>query len=431
MKDISSLDLRSEEVQEILGTPPSWIVRWGTTAAFAGLLVLIFSSWLIRIPESLPAEVEIKSTNEPVRIKIGPEDKNFTILVADKDTVKMGNWVAYRGDDAKLTDIYLLEAMVDSMKNMSDVQLMLFSPGRQLQLGELQIAFTNFLQEMENFKSDLEEEYGFNARKDHSQEILTLRRAISNERARLKSKQKTLTNTNKYVKTLMDKYTKSEVSYPEYMREKNALEALEDEVKGVETSILDKEVLLRRLEKGQAAMNQETAKEEKNKKAEVMVRLEILEQQVKEWKRNHLIIAPVDGWVNLPSEYKPQTLYVNSGKEILSIIPFQSGKTELEAEARMAIASSGKVQPGQEVVINLEGYPADEFGFIKGEVKSKPVLSSNKETLLLELGLPRGLETSKGKDIKYEFLMKGKGEVIIENKRFLHRLFEDFWNMIT
>ena len=45
------LESRSEDVQEILGYVPRWIVRWGITVIFISILVLLVGSWFFRYPE--------------------------------------------------------------------------------------------------------------------------------------------------------------------------------------------------------------------------------------------------------------------------------------------------------------------------------------------------------------------------------------------
>ena len=39
------IELRSEEVQEVMGQIPAWIVRWGITILFIVVLVLLVGSY--------------------------------------------------------------------------------------------------------------------------------------------------------------------------------------------------------------------------------------------------------------------------------------------------------------------------------------------------------------------------------------------------
>ena len=53
------IELRSEEVQEIMGTVPSWIIRWGITVLFGVVLSLFVGSYFFRLPEVVEAEMTL------------------------------------------------------------------------------------------------------------------------------------------------------------------------------------------------------------------------------------------------------------------------------------------------------------------------------------------------------------------------------------
>lgn len=44
-----AIDLRSEEVQEIIGNIPSWILRWGITLVFVIVIVFLIGSFFLSI----------------------------------------------------------------------------------------------------------------------------------------------------------------------------------------------------------------------------------------------------------------------------------------------------------------------------------------------------------------------------------------------
>lgn len=422
---------RSDEVQEILGTPPSWIVRWGTTVAFLSLCCLVFIGWVIRIPDTLPAEVSIKSTSEPIRIQLDPEDRNFTLLVEDGDTVRQGSRLALCGDEAELSHVMLLERAIDSIRQYSELELLRYRPIRKLELGELQPVYTRFLQVFEEFRTEAEEAYGYRDATSLSEEIAGLKQSIELEEERLRNRRKRLRTLNDMIGKLKNDYLSKRISYEEYMKERSAIYDLENQVNLIELGMNDKKQLLRKLEDRQLASREKENKDDRDRIGELRVSLDLMEQSIRDWKLRHIVTAPENGWVALPSGYSTGKRYVNSGKEVLSIIPFREKNAELEAEANLPLMGSGKVRAGQRVIIKLEGYPAEEFGFIEGRVKSKPLYAGTDEYLLLPLSLSDGLLTSRGQLIQYEYLMKGQAEIIVEEKRFLERLFSDFFNMIS
>lgn len=56
-------ELRSPEVQEIIGKAPNNIIRWGITAIFFVMATLLFISWFIKYPDLLTAKVMITTTD--------------------------------------------------------------------------------------------------------------------------------------------------------------------------------------------------------------------------------------------------------------------------------------------------------------------------------------------------------------------------------
>lgn len=51
----------SEPVQEIMGTVPSWITRWGVTVIFSILVLILVGCCVIRYPETLTGSVDLTS----------------------------------------------------------------------------------------------------------------------------------------------------------------------------------------------------------------------------------------------------------------------------------------------------------------------------------------------------------------------------------
>ena len=45
--DVQMAELRSEEVQEVMGQIPSWIVRWGIGVLFLALLILLVGCYFL------------------------------------------------------------------------------------------------------------------------------------------------------------------------------------------------------------------------------------------------------------------------------------------------------------------------------------------------------------------------------------------------
>ena len=52
-KEYKEIELRSEEVQEVMSHVPVWILRWGITVLFCIVIILLIGSYLFKFPDVL------------------------------------------------------------------------------------------------------------------------------------------------------------------------------------------------------------------------------------------------------------------------------------------------------------------------------------------------------------------------------------------
>jgi hypothetical protein len=90
------IELRSDEVQEILGTPPRWIIRWGITIMLLVVLVLLAGSYFYKYPDLISSRITIVSENPPVQIVAKSNGKLDQLFVENNQTG--GSWRNFRFD---------------------------------------------------------------------------------------------------------------------------------------------------------------------------------------------------------------------------------------------------------------------------------------------------------------------------------------------
>ena len=110
-----NLNLRSEEVQEILGRPPRWIVRVGISVIFVVVAGLFVGSYFLKYPDILPAPITVTTENLPAGVMAMTTGKIDTIAVAEKQTVKEGELLAVIRNPAKLEDVMAVKRMLDEL----------------------------------------------------------------------------------------------------------------------------------------------------------------------------------------------------------------------------------------------------------------------------------------------------------------------------
>lgn len=141
-----NLEIRSEEVQEILGTPPAWLTRYGTLVAMAAIILLGWIGYLIKYPDVVSGAIRITSVDPPR--KVVAENASFIsdILIHNEDTITKGQTLMVYRSKANFGDVLVLEDKVSNIKSLDDSTLLAFSPDRDLILGELDDALYNFLE---------------------------------------------------------------------------------------------------------------------------------------------------------------------------------------------------------------------------------------------------------------------------------------------
>ncbi|UHG94920.1 hypothetical protein [Spirosoma oryzicola] len=85
----------SDEIQEIIGYVPHWVVRWGISAMFIVFLILLACSYLIRFPDTISAPVTVSATVQPFRISWYKSDVNvdYRCMVRNGQSVQIGDTV--------------------------------------------------------------------------------------------------------------------------------------------------------------------------------------------------------------------------------------------------------------------------------------------------------------------------------------------------
>ena len=113
---IDPRDVHSEEVQEIIGRVPSWIVRMGTVVIACLSLLLIVGAWLIRYPEVVSAHVVMSATQPPVRMHAQTGGQVMEQEVENGDHVVMNQIIGFIGDTGKDRVLFRLTCLVDSLE---------------------------------------------------------------------------------------------------------------------------------------------------------------------------------------------------------------------------------------------------------------------------------------------------------------------------
>ena len=149
---VVNMPRRSEEVDEILSEMPGWTLRWGLTVIFGIVATILVLSYFIKYPDVIKGKINITSNNPPVPL-VARTSGNIVLIVADKSLVKENDVLGYLKSATKYDDILKLKQKLNFIKNSSVSTLNADSLSQftdDLQLGELQVPYNNFLLNINN-----------------------------------------------------------------------------------------------------------------------------------------------------------------------------------------------------------------------------------------------------------------------------------------
>jgi hypothetical protein len=114
----------------------------------------------------------------------------------------------------------------------------------------------------------------------------------------------------------------------------------------------------------------------------------------------------------------PAGQVVAAGQVVFAVVP-ETG-TPL-VQGRLPAAGAGQVRVGQRVLLDLDAYPAAQFGTLSGTVATVAPLPVA-GTYRLTVRLPQGLRTSTGQQLPLPGELAGTARIIVQESSLLGRL---------
>ena len=136
MEEHDKIELRHEDVQEILGTPPSWIIRWGTTVILVGICLLFFVGWIVKYPDIIRGQVQITTEVPPISVVARTTGYLSKLMVKENDTVRSGDLLVVLQSSAKYEDVLNLEKKLLELEVLTPSVIERFQPDLGFNLGD-------------------------------------------------------------------------------------------------------------------------------------------------------------------------------------------------------------------------------------------------------------------------------------------------------
>jgi multidrug efflux pump subunit AcrA (membrane-fusion protein) len=425
MPDNREIELRSEEVQEIMTRVPHWMIRWGSVVVLLILLSLFFVSWLVKYPDVITTQIVITTNIPPEKLVAKIPGKIEAILVMDKSTILKNTPLAVIENSASYKDVFLLRSIVDSID--IDKNKFPFEKLKSAQLGEIESYFAVF--QKESIADDLNTKLKPYQVEGTAQnyEAIQLK-----ERLSLLESQKSI-NQNELVlqKSDLDRYDvlfkKGIIATQELEKHKLAYLQVERNYKSLLSTISQLKSSLNELNKNSKTTQINESKENVNLQRNVIQAFYQLKKAIKDWELNYVLRSSIDGKVSFLQLWA-ENQTVNAGDNVFTVIP--TNESGYIGKVKAPAQNSGKIKIGQTVNIRLANYPDREFGIIKGTIKAISLTPNKDGNLLINVSLPNGLETSYKKQIVFQQEMSGTADIVTQDLRLIERLLYQFRDIL-
>lgn len=420
----TDFELRSEEVQDILTKVPNWMIRWGTFLIFGIILLLLFTSWFIRYPDVVTSEIIITTNTPPEKLIAKVNGKIQAILIEDKANVKANTPLAVIENSANYKDVFLLKSTIESID--LDKNEFPFEKFATAQLGEIEASFAAFQKQYiaDHLNKKLQPfDVETNAQGFEKTQLA--------ERLQLLIAQKTLTekelqlqkNDVNRQETL---FKKGVISTQEIEKQRLVYLQAEKNYKNLLSSISQTKSSINDLKRNNQTTQINENKENTNLETNVLQAFYQLKKVIKDWELNYVFRSSEDGMVSFLQIWSVNQ-NITAGENMFAIIP--TNQNGFVGKLKAAALNSGKIKENQRVNIRLANYPDREFGIVKGKVQRISLTPDKDGNLLIDIALPKGLETSYNKKILFQQEMRGSAAIITEDLRLLERVFYQFRSM--
>lgn len=311
------VEIRSDEVQEVMNKIPSAVLRYGIIVLFFVLLILFIGSILFSYPNKVNVEFTLMTNMPPSYLKSINGGRIEHIYVANGQHVYKGDYLAVLENSAKTEQILFLENQLLEWLNRG---------GRLEDVGKLFQHYLPFLGDVQS--------------------------AFSN-------------------------CVKVWNSYLLHMNESRTYEV------------------------------------------EVLNALAELNTAIAEWKRNFLFVSPSNGEVAFMQLWKDNQL-VSSGETMFVVVP--SSDSYPIGKALLPMSGAAKVKLHQRVIIHLDGFSEQEYGFLEGMVESISPVPDETGNYIVAVSFPKGLITTYGRKLPAMKVMSGSADIVTEEKNLFERL---------
>lgn len=355
-------DIHSEDLQEIISKPPSWLLKRGITFIVLTIFMIFGLTFFIRYPEVVTVSMKFNTSSAP-KVLTGKVNGNLVkILIKDGMPVDRNTNIAYVESVADHDQILNL---LDKMKQVrsSTIELTdlkdIVTP-TELELGELQNSYHNFYLAYLNYVA-INKEGIYQKRKSFIQNEV---KYINEQSQRI---QQSFDLQKRELSLAEEEYAKYQIlaekkviSQLELQQKEALLLSKRQSIPQMENTIISNQSNRLSKDKEMSEINNQMFEEEKKFYQSVNTFISDAEN----WKKQYVISSPSKGTL-IYGDFLQENQLVKMGDELFYV---NANKDDYYGEILIPQNKSSKVKVGHEVLIKVQSYPYQEYGYLSGRI---------------------------------------------------------------
>jgi multidrug resistance efflux pump len=419
-----NIDIHSQEVQEILGRIPGWIVRWGLSLVFVIFAGIILGSYLIRYPEVVSAPLVITTHNTPAALQAKTSGKLLHIMVSNQELVKPGQVIAVIENPTRYQDIVVLEEHLERMMTKQCMEMVVMSvenPGG-LVLGELQNPYSSLRRSRRQFSNYLQINQ-LPVKIELLENQIALQEEIFRQQQRQLVYQKeelALSRLGFERDSMLFLNGSAVISQADYERSRKEYIQRNAAYAGYESSLKNTQSGIIRLRETLIDLKTNHEREMSQHIIAVEEGLYQLRAALDKWKEQYIIVSPIEGRIT-NTIFWSENQVIRAGDRFATVVPVDESR--IIAKAKVPPRGLGKVEAGQKVNIKLSGFPFMEFGILKGKVTSISLVPEV-EGYVADIELTGGMTTTYHEQLRFIQEMDGVADIITKDTRAIYRVIQ-------
>ena len=408
----------SEEVQEIIGAVPGWLLRWGISLFFTLLLLILLFAGFIKSPDIVYARLRVNAENSPQEVIARREGKLTKLFVKADQEVRKGEILGFIESNADHAEVLALSRLTDSLQVeildgnygvRGSITFNIRTHFGELQpaLQELYLAYLQFL----NYTPG-----GIYSKKE---------RVIRNElhslkllEAQLGAQQKLNQEAYLLAATEFEAHKKlaeaNVISRQEFRQHESKFLASRMPLHNTTSSLISNSITQEQKRKELMEMEHEVAEQ----RAAFLGKIQRFKSELDKWKREFVLISERDGKVVFQQALR-QNQWLKMNQPIMYITDGQVGNKPF-GELTLGQQSFGKIKLGQDVLIRLNAYPAQEFGLLRGRITYISSVLQGDSAYTARVTLPE--VTSYNKAVNLQVGLVAQAEVVTAEQSLLGKI---------